>query len=505
MMWIDIRLCNFFEANEYAVKLLQRFAFGGKLICVNPFVRLYHPRYMVKKELVCGALPSLKEAYSTSFKISWPSAIEQVLVAAMGFIDTIMVSSMGELAINAVGITTQPKFLLMALLLSLNTGITAVVARRRGEKDYDGARRTLKQTLLICSALSALMTVCAIILAKPLLSLAGAEQSYVSDAVAYFRIVMIGQFFGCIGMAINAAQRGFGNTRIAMISNTAANLVNILFNFLLINGVWIFPRWGVVGAAVATALGSFVAFLMALFSVLKPRVNTDTPTLSLLGKGSWRADKRTTSSVVRVSSSAFAEQICLRFGFFAYVAIVARLGEIPYATHLICMNIIHISFSFADGFGIGATALVGRSLGEARPDLAMIYCKVGQRYSATIGLFLSLCFVLLRKQLIMLFSSDPAVIALGSIIVLFVALACLFQTSQVVLSGCLRGAGDSRYVAISSLISVGVFRPLISYILCYPLGLGLVGAWIGLCLDQFIRLAFSSMRMRGTKWLTIKL
>lgn len=505
MMWIDIRICRFLGPNEYANRLLQTVINGVTLSVMNPLERLYHPRYMVKKDFIRGELPTFRQAYSTNFKISWPSAVEQILVAAMGFIDTIMVSSMGEHAIDAVGIATQPKFLLMAILLSLNTGITAVVARRRGEQDYEGARRTMKQTLLISIGLAALMSAAAVVLSKPLLTVAGATDSYIEDAILYFRIVMVGQFFGSVGMAINAAQRGFGNTRIAMISNTAANLVNILFNWLLINGVWIFPRWGIMGAAIATALGSFVAFLMALCSVLKTNVSPEDGRLTLLCKSSWRADRRTMSSVTRVSSSAFVEQIFLRIGFFIYVAIVARLGEVPYATHLICMNIIHISFAFADGFGIGATALVGRSLGENRPDLAMIYGKVGQRYSSTIGLVLSILFVVFRKELIMLFSNDPEVIRLGSVIVLFVAIACLWQTAQVVLSGCLRGAGDSRYVAVSSLISVGILRPLLSYLLCYPLGLGLIGAWIGLCLDQLLRLIFSAVRMRGTKWTTIKL
>ncbi|MDO4564052.1 MAG: MATE family efflux transporter [Clostridia bacterium] len=472
---------------------------------MNIFSRLYEPKYMVKEKNICGPLPTFKGAYSTSLKISWPSAVEQLLVAAMGFIDTMMVGSLGKNAINAVGITTQPKFLLMALLFAMNTGITAVVARRRGEQDYEGARRTLKQTLLICACLSLIVTICAFFLARPLLLLAGASEVYIDDAIMYFRIVMAGQFFGSLGMTINAAQRGVGNTRISMFSNGAANITNVVFNFLLINGIWFFPRLGIKGAAIATALGSMVAFSMALRSVMKRGVGAEDNMMTLLCSSSWRADRRTMRSVTKVASSAFVEQIFLRIGFFAYVALVARLGNTEYATHQICMQIIHISFAFADGFGIGATSLVGQSLGAKRPDLAMIYSKVGQRYSSSIGVLLSVLFIVFRRQLIGLFSDDPEVIALGSIIVVFVALACLAQTAQVVLSGSLRGAGDSRYVALSSLISVGVLRPLLSYVLCYPVGLGLIGAWIGLCFDQALRLVFSYVRMRGDKWTKISL
>ncbi len=472
---------------------------------VNPLKRLYDPRYMVKEELVCGPLPTMKEAYATNLHISWPSALESVLVAAMGLFDTMMVGRLGSAAISAVGITTQPKFLLMALLISLNTGITAVVARRKGEKDYEGARRVLKQSLILTALLSALMTVAAMFLAEPLLRLAGANDDYLVDAIDYFRIVMFGQYFGCMGMCINAAQRGYGNTRISMLSNTAANLTNILFNWLLINGIWIFPRLEVRGAAIATALGSFVAFLMALMSILRSDKTIDRSRMTLLEKGSWRFEPKTLRSVFTVGGSAFAEQFCMRVGFFLYVALVARLGTTPYATHLICMNIVHVSFAFADGFGIGATALVGQSLGAKRPDLAMIYGKVGQRYSSTVGVILCVLFILLRRQMIGLFSEDPAVIDLGSTIMFIIAATCLVQTSQVVLSGCLRGAGDARYVALASLISVGIVRPSLSWLLCYPLGLGLVGAWLGLFTDQLLRLIFSGVRFAGSKWTKVKL
>ena len=94
--------------------------------------------------------------------------------------------------------------------------------------------------------------------------LAGAQAEYIADSVAYFRIIMSGQFFACIGMTINAAQRGCGNTKVSMRSNVTANLVNIVFNYFLINGKWFFPKLGVVGAAIATAIGHMVAFLMAL-------------------------------------------------------------------------------------------------------------------------------------------------------------------------------------------------------------------------------------------------
>ncbi len=468
---------------------------------LNTIKKLIDPTKSVEPSLIRGELPSAREAYKRCFALAWPSALEAVLVSLVSSVDTMMVGSLGPEAISAVGITTQPKFLLMALIISLNVGVTAVVARRKGEGDYAGASRTLKQALLICMALSALMTSLALILPRELLTLAGAQADFIEDGIAYFRIIMCGQFFNCIGMTINAAQRGSGNTKISMRSNIAANLVNILFNYFLINGNCGFPKLGVRGAAIATALGGLVAFSMALCSVLRRHSNM----LTILGHGKWSFDKRTISSVGKVASSAAVEQVFMRFGFFVYALMIASLGTVPFATHQVCMHIINLSFAFSDGFSIASTSLVGQGLGAKRPDLAMIYGKAGQRFAMFVGVILSLTFILLRRQIIGLFTTDAAIIDMGSNIMFIIAAIALVQTSQVVISGCLRGAGDSKYVARTSFVSIAIIRTAVSWLLCYPLGLGLVGAWLGMFLDQLSRLLFNFTRFKSGKWAKIEL
>lgn len=121
------------------------------------------------------------------------------------------------------------------------------------------------------------------------------------------------------------------------------------------------------------------------------------------------------------------------------------------------------------------------------------------------GVVLAAMFVIFRRDLILLFNNDPDVVALGSQIVYIIAITSLAQTSQVVISGCLRGAGDSKFVAVSSFICVGVIRTVFSWFLCYPCGLGLVGLWLGLFSDQFMRLVLNFIRFRSAKWTKIEL
>ncbi|MEG1559671.1 MAG: MATE family efflux transporter [Clostridia bacterium] len=455
---------------------------------------------MIKPSMVLGELPGTKEAYKTSLAMAWPSALESVLIALIGSMDIMMVGSLGESAISAVGITTQPKFILLAVIMTLNMGVTAIVARRKGEGDKVGATKCLKQALLLCGLLSLILNVLGEVFAEDFLRLAGANDDYMVDALVYFRIILIGNFFSCINLTINAAQRGFGNTRISMVTNISANLVNILFNFLLINGIWIFPRWGVMGAAVATVIGNIVGLIIAIISVTRRQREFNI----FVSKG-WGFDKKTMKGIIKVWSSALVEQVFMRAGFFVYAAMVASLGTLAFATHQICLQLINISFAFGDGLGIASASLVGQNLGAKRPDIAMIYGKVGQRCALIIGIFLSITFILLRKQLIGLFSNEAEVIELGSKVVFVIALLCLAQTSQVVISGCLRGAGDAGFVAISSFISIAVVRTGLSYLFCFTLGWGLIGAWLGMFSDQFLRLILNFIRYETAKWTKIEL
>jgi putative efflux protein, MATE family len=455
---------------------------------------------MLKQEQRLGELPTTKTAYQNFFQIAWPSALEALLVAMIGVVDTIMVGTLGKSAITAVGITIQPKFVLLAAIFSLNTGIIAVVARRKGQEDQKGANQTIRTGIILSAILSIFMAFVGFLFAKPILLLMGAEKSYLKDAISFFRILMFSIPFQSLNLTINAAQRGCGKTKISLITNVTSNIINIILDFLLINGIGIFPRLEVRGAAIATTTGAFVAFCISFLTLFRKEEY-----LSFHVKAGWAIQKHVLDPISKVSSSAFVEQVFMRIGFLAYAAIIARLGETAYATHLICMNILSLSFCFGDGLSIAASALVGQNMGAKRPDLSIMYGKTGQRIAFIISCIVFLVFIFGRSFLISLFSHEAAVIILGANIMIICAFTTHLQTSQVVLNGCLRGAGDTAFVAGVSLISVAFVRPILTWALCYPFGFGLYGAWIALLIDQFFRFITSYRRFSGGKWASIAL
>lgn len=447
-------------------------------------------------------LPTSKEIYKATLKTAYPSIIETFLVGLVGLVDNIMVGSLGgtlgDDAIAGVGITGQPRMILLACIFSLNVGVTAVVARRRGEDNREKANDTLMHSLMVCCMIVIIMGIFGAVFARQLMLFAGAKEGtrILEFATDYFRITIIGFAFSSLGMVINAAQRGCGNTRISMYTNIAANLVNVTFNYLLIGGKFGFPELQVRGAAIATVIGNIVMFIICI-------VNASTGDKFIKLKFKFKPDREILKSLMNVSSSAFVEQIFMRIGFFMNARLIAGLNSVDVpalATYTICMNIQNMSFTFGDGLSISSSSLVGRSLGAKRADMAIIYGKVSQRLALLISAVLFLIFIPSRYFLIGLFTNTATVIKMGAVIVILIAISSPFQLMQVVISGSLRGAGDTKFVAAISFFTITFERPFLTWLFCYPLGFGLAGAWIALIIDQIVRLLLSFRRYTQGKW-----
>ncbi len=451
-----------------------------------------------------GDIPGTKSLYKAFLKVAWPAMVESVLMSLVNLVDSIMVSSQGIDAVAAVGLTTQPRMVFYAVFFALSISVTTIVSRRKGQGDRDGANATLAQSLGLVTVLAIVLCGTAVLVAEPLLDFAGANEDTLDYALTYFRITMIGLMFTSFGMIINAAQRASGNTKISMRTNVVANVTNVIFNALLINGIWIFPELGVKGAAIATLIGNIASFCMSFYSIIGKNKYLR---FNLSGMMRWKKDLL--STIGRISLGSGTEQLFMRIGFFVYAKLVAELGTAEYATHIIAMNITTISFACGDGLSVAASALIGQNLGKRRPDLATLYAKAGQRVGVVISLLLILLMVFGGEFMVKLFA-EPGdqhyqyVIENGRILTYYIAFISPGQISQVIYNGALRGAGDTKYVAVTSAISIGAIRPLSAYLLCYPLGLGLFGAWISLTIDQYMRLGFSMYRFTSGVWQKIK-
>ncbi|MBQ8816499.1 MAG: MATE family efflux transporter, partial [Lachnospiraceae bacterium] len=164
-----------------------------------------------------------KDHIKRALVVAWPAILESFFVALVAMVDSFMVSILGAYAVAAVGLTTQPKFICLAVFIAINTAVSALVARRKGQGDRESANRILI-TAFICILVGVvIISGVAVALAEPIMYLVGSEPDTHDSAVAYFRIIMAGIVFHVISLVINAAQRGSGNTRIAMVTNLTSN------------------------------------------------------------------------------------------------------------------------------------------------------------------------------------------------------------------------------------------------------------------------------------------
>ena len=441
-----------------------------------------------------------KQTLKEAWRMAWPAIVESFFVAFAGLVDSLMVSSLGAYAVAAVGLTAQPKFIGLAVFLAMNVSISALVARRRGEGRKREANQLLYTALVFIVIASLVLGGLFVALADPLMHWCGSEPATHDSAVLYFRIIMGGMFFNCVQMGINSAQRGAGNTRITMVTNVTSNTVNIIFNYLLINGHFGFPAWGIKGAAIATVLGTVVSSVMSVMSILKKDGFVSIPyILREKIRPAWQSLKQ----MILIGYGVFLEQILMRVGFLMTALMAARQGTDAMAAHQVGMNIMSLSFSFGDGLQAASVALIGRSLGQGNKELAKAYATTCRRMGTVISVTLAILYYVGAELLMRLFFTEEHIIAIGVGVMHVILFVVLFQIHQVIYMGCLRGAGDTTYTAIASAISVTVVRTGISYLGGYVLGLGIVGIWLGILADQMARYAFSSVRFRQGKWVDI--
>jgi len=456
---------------------------------------------MVRPEYIRGELVQTRDAYRELFRLALPSVMELVLMSVIGACDTAMVGGLGSAAIAAVGLTGQPRMIVLSVFFALNIGVTAIVARRKGQDRQEDANRTLRNALTLGLALAFVVMALALAFAQPLMVLAGADANTIGMSMEYFTILAWFLPINAVTMCINAAQRGVGNTKLAMYVNLIANLVNIVFNYLLINGKFGFPRLEVAGAAWATGIGFCVGFVLCMLSLVQGKRRQYF--LRITRSDDWRLNKETVTSITKVGGSAMWEQLGLRIGFFAYAAIVASLGYEVFAAHTIAMQFMNISFNFGDGIGIAGTSMVGQMLGKERPDLSVIYGKCSQRMALTVSLCTAMIFIAFRYPFARFFM-EPGdgmdVYLMAANLMFMVAAFQPVQTSSVVISGCLRGAGDNLYVSLVMAICVVVIRPVLSSIAIFALGLGIMGAWGASILDTTTRFILVYRRFNRGKW-----
>ena len=439
-------------------------------------------------------------------KIAWPVLIELLLGSLFGMVDMMMLGRISDNALAAasvtsVGITNQSLFMGLSLVQALNVGGTAMISRYYGAKQNHRIENVLKHVMLFSMlALAIPLSILGLVFTDYIMVFIGAQADTLQAGRIYFKIIMVGFIFQSLNMSISAALRGIGETKIPMRVNLICNFLNVIGNAILIYGLFGFPRLGVTGAGISTALSNLIASLFLFRHIIKGERG-----IKLNINKRFKYDKNIMYNLIKIGVPASLEQMTLRIGVILFIKIVASLGTVIYAAHQIALSILSLSFQPGQAFGIAAATLVGKELGANNNKKAEEYAKATRKMGSMISTFMAVIFFFFGAQIVSLYSKDPMIIRNSSAALKIIALVQPFQSSQLILAGALRGAGDTFWPLVSTFFGIVLIRVVIAYVLVNIYGYGLIGAWIAIFIDQFIRWMFIYIRFKTDKWKYIKI
>ena len=438
---------------------------------------------------------SQQEIKRTIFAIVWPVAIENILQLLIGFVNIAMVGRLGAAVILAVGLAGRVGMFVWIVFGAIGTGTTVLTARALGAKDGDAIRKIAVQGLAATICLIGIVTGVVFIYAPGFMELLNATPESFEYGVKYLRLWAFNIPFQALFMVMSAVLRGTGDTRTPMQIAFVINIVNATLSALLIFGKLGFPEIGFKGPAIGTIIGQATGAGIALWFLARPKSG-----VGLRLDSKFSLDMPLIRKLLGIGIPASGEMFFWQIAGIILFRLVNEFGTLAGAAYQLGLQAEGISYMPAAGFGIAATALVGRSLGAGDSRLAERYVKQLVHWGVALTTGTTAILVLGPKVLMRILTDDPAVIVLGAEYVLIMGLSQIPQQVSGTLGGSLRGAGDTVTPMVAAALGIWGCRIPVAFILSRRFGLP--GIWWAINLDQYVRLLVVGWRYKTGRWKT---
>ncbi len=425
-----------------------------------------------------------------------PLMLEQVLSGLMGIADTMMVTSVGEAAISAVSSVDSINTLVFNLLSALAAGGVIVCSQYLGRKDTEKANDAARQVMLVSLGLSVVLMAICLLFRGPMLALifGTVEDAVMEQALDYFLITAISYPFVAVQQTASAAFRAGGHSAPPMVVAAAANMVNVAGNAVLIYGY----DMGVTGAALATT-ASRVLSAVVLLVLLR---NEKLP-ISMRNYRQIRFDRTLAGMVLRVGVPAGVENSMFQLGKLVVQSTVSTLGTTAMAAQAMTHMLDLVECMPSQAIGIGLLTVAGQCIGAGRVDEAKKYTKQFCIISEATLLVMSVLVLSATPFITRAAGMTEESAALTFDLLLIITIVkCLIWVLAFTLPNGMRAAGDVRFSATVSALSMWIFRVCGSWILCRGFGVGLIGVWLAWFSDWACRLVIYIWRYRSGKWMT---
>jgi putative MATE family efflux protein len=398
------------------------------------------------------------------FLLAVPMVLELVMESTFAVADIYFVSKLGASAVATVGLTETYLFLLYSIAMGLSIAVTAIVARRVGEKHPEKAAVSAVQSIFLALLFSVPFAIAGIFFAKDLLKLMGADEWTLTVGYRYAQWMLGGNAVIILLFVINAIFRGAGDAAIAMRILLIANGINIILDPLLIFGIGPFPELGIEGAAIATNIGRGIGVLCQLWLLFRGGKHIRVLLSQLIWNGLIMLQ------ILKTSIGGIGQMLVSMTSWIFIVRILSELGSEVVAGSTIAIRIIMFTMMPAWGMSNAAATLVGQNLGAGEPDRAeAAVWKVGI-YNMVFLIGVSFLFFFYNTQLMGIFTDDMLVINVGSKWLKIISYSYFVYGWWMVSVQAFNGAGDTRTPTWINLVFFWMIQIPLSWVLAIYMG-----------------------------------
>lgn len=429
------------------------------------------------------------------FLLSVPMVLEMAMESLFGIVNIFWVGKLGKDQAAAVGITESLLTIVFTVAMGLSMGTTAMVARRIGEKDADGAGRVAEQSILLGILVSIPIALVGVLFQRQWFAAMNAEASVAAAGSGYITVIFGANIVILLIFLINAIFRGAGDAAIAMRALWIGNAVNLVLDPCLIFGWGPFPELGVMGSAIATTIGRGIAIAYQL-----SRLTGGHSRVPLKFGRLFKPDFELMGSLLKISVGGMIQMLIATSAWMVLMSLVGRFGSAAQAGYTFAIRIIVVTILPAWGMSNAAATLVGQNLGAQKPDRAEKSVWLTCHSNAIFMAGVTVLYTVFPEFLIRIFTQDQTVIPFGVNALRYIGYGYIFYGYGMVLSASFNGAGNTYTPMMINLVCFWLLQMPLAYGLAMKTELGASGVFLAVTIAESILAIIAMIVFKRGRW-----
>lgn len=432
------------------------------------------------------------------FLLAVPMVLEMMMESLFAVVDIFFVSRLGSNAVATVGLTESMMTIIYSIAFGLSTGTTAIISRRIGEKNKEGASQAAGQAIIAGIFISVFLAIPGLFFSKELLHLMGASNKLVAENYQFTAIMMSGNIVILMLFIINAAFRSAGDAAIAMRVLWYANILNMILDPCLIFGLGPFPQLGIKGAAIATTTGRGLAVIYQLYLIFSGKRGLKILWSHL--KINWVV----LIQIIKLSLGGILQNMIVTTSWVFMVRTLSVFGSEIIAGYTIAIRVVVFALLPSWGLSNAASTLVGQNLGADKPERAEKAIRITSIANMIVLGIFSFFLIVFPQVFIRVFTTEQRVIELGAVCLRMVSAGFIFYGLGMVMTQSINGAGDTYTPTFINIFCFWLIEIPLAYILALHTGLHEKGVYIAIVLAESMVAIIGLMVIKQGKWKTKK-